>query len=276
MSHQIPEHTVLNNDLKMPWIGFGTFKIPEGDETYQAVRHAVDAGYRSFDTAMIYGNETSVGRAIKDCGIPREDLFITTKVWNDDLRKKNTLKAFEDSLERLKMDYVDLYLVHWPVKGCYVDAWLEMEQIDHSGKAYAIGVSNFMIHHLEDVIAAGSIMPAVNQVEYHPQLQLPDLHAFCIKHAIQLEAWAPLMQGQGLDHPVILDVAAKHSKSPAQVLIRWDLQKEVVTIPKSVTKAHIYDNIEVFDFHLDDADMAQIAAMDKNQRIGDDPDNFNF
>lgn len=276
MSHEMPEYTVLFNDIKMPWIGFGTFKIPEGEETYRAVRHAIDAGYRSFDTAMIYGNESSLGLAIKDSRVPREDLFITTKVWNDDLRRKNTLGAIDESLSRLKMDYVDLYLIHWPVKGFYVDAWLALEEIFHSGKASAIGVSNFLIHHLEDIISAGTIIPTVNQVEYHPQLQLPNLYAFCRKHAIQLEAWAPLMQGQGLNHPIILEIATKHNKMPAQIIIRWDLQKEVVSIPKSSKKEHIYANIDVFNFQLDEADMAKIAAMDTNQRIGDDPDNFDF
>lgn len=276
MSQVLPEYTVLNNGLKMPWIGFGTFKIPDGDETYQAVRLALDAGYRSFDTAMIYGNESSLGRAIKDSGIPREDLFITTKVWNDDLRSKSTLNAIDVSLDKLQMDYVDLYLVHWPVKGFYVDAWLDMEEIYQDGKASAIGVSNFLIHHLEDILSAGTIIPAVNQVEFHPQLQSPELHAFCKNHAIQLEAWAPLMQGQGLNHPVILELAAKHNKMPAQILIRWDLQKEVVSIPKSTTKEHIHANFDVFDFQLDDADMAQIAAMDQNRRIGADPDKFDF
>lgn len=270
------EYTILNNGLRMPWIGFGTFKIPAGEETYQAVRHALDAGYRSIDTATIYGNESSIGQAVKDSGIPREDLFITTKVWNDDVRSKNTMNAIDESLALLNMDYVDLYLVHWPVKRFYVDAWLDMENILQSGKASAIGVSNFMIHHLEEVISAGTIIPVVNQVEFHPQLQIRDLHAFCKDHRIQLEAWAPLMQGSGLDHPVLLDLAEKHNKSAAQIIIRWDIQREVISIPKSTNKEHIYSNIDVFNFYLDETDMKNIATMDKSLRLGDDPDNFNF
>jgi methylglyoxal/glyoxal reductase len=242
MTNSISDCTTLNNGVKMPWLGFGVFQIPEGEETYQAVLAALESGYRSIDTAAIYGNEASVGRAVMDSGIAREELFITTKVWNDDLREGTTLEAIDNSLELLQMDYVDLYLVHWPVKGKYVDAWLAMEEILASKKARAVGVSNFMIHHLQDVITAGSIVPAANQIEYHPLLQSADLHRFCIQHGIQLEAWAPLVQGQGMNHPTIKKIADKHSKSPAQVLLRWDLQKEVVTIPKSVHRERIEAN----------------------------------
>jgi methylglyoxal/glyoxal reductase len=276
MANSISDCTTLSNGVNMPWLGFGVFQIPEGEETYQAVLAALESGYRSIDTAAIYGNEASVGRAVIDSGVAREELFITTKVWNDDLREGTTLAAIDNSLELLQMEYVDLYLIHWPVKGKYVDAWLAMEEILENKKARAVGVSNFMIHHLQDVIAAGSIVPAVNQIEYHPLLQSADLHRFCIENGIQLEAWAPLIQGQGMNHPTIKKIADKHSKSPAQVLLRWDLQKGVVTIPKSVHRERIEANANIFDFMLDAEDMSAIAAMEQGKRIGPDPDRFNF
>jgi methylglyoxal/glyoxal reductase len=276
MANSISDCTTLSNGVNMPWLGFGVFQIPEGEETYQAVLAALESGYHSIDTAAIYGNEASVGRAVIDSGVAREELFITTKVWNDDLREGTTLAAIDNSLELLQMEYVDLYLIHWPVKGKYVDAWLAMEEILENKKARAVGVSNFMIHHLQDVIAAGSIVPAVNQIEYHPLLQSADLHRFCIENGIQLEAWAPLIQGQGMNHPTIKKIADKHSKSPAQVLLRWDLQKGVVTIPKSVHRERIEANANIFDFMLDAEDMSAIAAMEQGKRIGPDPDRFNF
>jgi diketogulonate reductase-like aldo/keto reductase len=248
----------------------------EGEQAYQAVRYALDAGYRSIDTAALYENEASVGRAVRDSGIPREEIFITTKVWNDDQRAGRVLQAFEESLARLKMDYVDLYLVHWPVPGRYIETWAVLEEIYRSGKARAIGVSNHLIHHLEAILKTGSIVPAVNQVEFHPYLQSRDLHAFCRQRGIQLEAWAPLMKGKGLSEPAIVEIAAKHGKTAAQVVIRWELQKEVVTIPKSVNRERIYENRDVFDFSLDDEDMRQIDALERDYRYGMHPDSFTF
>jgi methylglyoxal/glyoxal reductase len=276
MVNRISDCVELNNGVEMPWLGFGVFQIPEGEQTYQAVRTALDAGYRSIDTAAIYGNEAGVGRAVRQSGITRQELFITTKVWNDNLRSGTTLQAIDRSLDLLQMDYVDLYLVHWPVRGKYVDAWLAMEEILASKKVRAIGVSNFLIHHLEDIITAGSVVPAANQIEYHPLLQSADLHHFCIDNGIQLEAWAPLIQGQGMGHPVVQRIAEKHAKSPAQVLLRWDLQKGVVTIPKSVRRERIEENANIFDFLLDAEDMAEIASLEEGKRIGADPDTFNF
>lgn len=269
-------YSILNNSTKMPWVGFGTWRLHDGEETYQAVRYAIDSGYSSFDTAMIYGNEKSLGRAIKDSGIPRDQLFITTKLWNEDIRKQNALKAIDHSLENLQLDYVDLYLVHWAIEGRYITVWNDMEEIYHSGKAKAIGVSNYMIEHLENLLTDAQITPAVNQVEFHPRLQQPSLQNFCKDHKIQLEAWSPLMKGRTLDHPIIQKIAKKHQKTPAQVLIRWDFQKEVITIPKSGNQKHIIENIDVFDFELDANDMKDIKSMDKNKRVGEDPYHVNF
>jgi methylglyoxal/glyoxal reductase len=274
--NNINDRTKLNNGIEMPWLGFGVFQIPEGDQTYRAVRAALEIGYRSIDTAMIYGNERGVGRAVRDSGIARNDMFITTKVWNDDLRRGTTGKAIDRSLDLLQMEYVDLYLVHWPVRGKYLDAWMVMEQILSEGKARAIGVSNFMIHHLEDLLRGGSIVPTVNQVEFHPLLQCVDLHQYCMDKGIQLEAWSPLIQGQKMNHPVIQKIAEKHGKSPAQVLLRWDLEKKVVTIPKSSRPERIQENADIFSFSLDNDDMAAIASMDQGKRIGPDPDTFKF
>jgi methylglyoxal/glyoxal reductase len=276
MVHSITDCVTLNNGVKMPWLGFGVFQIPDGKQTYQAVRTALAVGYRSIDTAKIYGNEAGVGQAVRDSGIPRQDLFITTKVWNDDLRAGTTSKAIERSLDLLQMDYVDLYLIHWPVRGTYIDAWLAMEQILASGKTRAIGVSNFMVHHLEDILAASTVVPAANQIEYHPLLQSASLHQFCIEKGIQLEAWSPLIQGQGMSQPVLKRIAEKHAKSPAQVLLRWDLQKCVVTIPKSTHRDRIEANAHIFDFVLDERDMADIAALEQGKRVGPDPETFQF
>jgi diketogulonate reductase-like aldo/keto reductase len=247
-----------------------------GGETEGSVRVALETGYRSLDTAAIYGNEESVGQAIRQSGVPRQDIFITTKVWNSDLGFEQTIKAFDVSRKKMDVDMIDLYLIHWPVKGRYVEAWRGLEKLYQDGLVRAIGVSNFLVHHLRDILAVCEIRPMLNQVEYHPLLRQPELHRFCIDNQIQLEAWAPLMQGQGMNHPLLVDIGAKHKKSPAQVLIRWDLQKEVVTIPKSITPHRILENSQVFDFELSAADMARIDALDEGKRIGADPDNFDF
>jgi len=274
--NSLQDCTILNNGVAMPWLGFGVFQIPEGEETVRSARTALELGYRSLDTAMIYGNERGVGTAIRESGIPREEIFVTTKVWNADQGFATTLRAVDESLKLLQMDYVDLYLIHWPVKGKYVETWQAMEKIYQAGKARAVGVSNFLVHQLEDLRSVSDLVPAVNQVEYHPACQQPDLYQYCKANKIQIEAWAPLMQGQGMSHPVIVELAKKHGKSPAQVLIRWDLQKHVVSIPKSVHRERILANSQVFDFELDRDDMDCIAAMDENRRIGPDPDNFDF
>jgi diketogulonate reductase-like aldo/keto reductase len=260
----------------MPWLGFGVFKIDDGQDVEQAVSTALEIGYRSIDTAAVYGNERGTGKAIRDSGIPREDVFLTTKVWNGDQRKQRTLAAFEESLERLDTDYVDLYLVHWPVKGFYQQTWQAMEAIYRSGRAKAIGVSNFLIHHLEDLLQNSQIVPSVNQVEFHPRLVQPALLDFCKSHQIQVEAWSPLMQGQIVAEQAVQKLAEKYDKTPAQITLRWNFQHEVVTIPKSARPNRIAENAQIFDFTLSEADMKVLDALDEGRRIGPDPDNFDF
>jgi diketogulonate reductase-like aldo/keto reductase len=276
MISNIKDCTLLNNGVRMPWLGFGVFKISDGQEVEQAVSYALEAGYRSIDTAAVYRNERGVGKAIRESGIPREEILLTTKVWNDDQRERRTLAAFEESLQRLGTEYVDLYLVHWPVKGCYQETWQVMEEIHQSGRAKAIGVSNFMIHHLEDILSDSQIVPAVNQIEFHPFLVQPELLKFCQEHQIQVEAWSPLMQGKIVNEPSVLRIAEKYQKTPAQIVLRWDLQHEVVTIPKSIHLDRIVENAQIFDFKLSEVDMNALDALDQGKRVGPDPDNFGF
>ena len=268
MINSIQDCTTLNNGLKMPWLGFGVFKVPEGEVVENAVKLALKCGYRHIDTAALYGNERGVGKAIRESGVRREDIFLTTKVWNDDQRKQRITEAFEDSLKRLETDYVDLYLVHWPVKGFYQKTWKIMEEIYKSGRAKAIGVSNFLVHQLEDILGDCQIVPAVNQVEFHPYLLQPELLKFCQNKNIQLEAWAPLMQGRFVILQDIKQLALKYHKSAAQILLRWDLQHQVVTIPKSTHLERITENANIFDFELSAEDMLKIDHLDKDKRIG--------
>jgi diketogulonate reductase-like aldo/keto reductase len=272
----ISDRVILANGTKMPWLGLGVFPMRQGEETENAVRKALEAGYRSIDTAAAYHNEASVGKAIADSGIARQEIFITTKVWNIDHGYQATLKAFEASRKKLKLDTIDLYLIHWPVKGRYIDTWRALEKLYKDGLARAIGLSNFQIHHLKDILAICEIKPVLNQVEFHPQLRQKGLHLFCIQNEIQLEAWGPLGQGALLTNPVIADLARKYHKTSAQVLIRWDLQHEVVTIPKSSKPQRIIENSQVFDFAISAEDMARIDLLDEDHRFGDDPDDFNF
>ncbi|MFD0713713.1 aldo/keto reductase [Paenibacillus sp. GCM10027626] len=275
MATSIASRTALYNGVEMPWLGLGVWKMNEGSEVEKAVRSAIDAGYRSIDTAAIYNNEEGVGKAIRDCGVPREELFITTKVWNADQGYNAALNAFKASRERLGVEYIDLYLIHWPVKEKYKETWKALEKLYESGVVRAIGVSNFHIHHLQDIMAGSNVVPMVNQVEYHPLLNQQPLRQFCEANRIQLEAWSPLMQGR-LNEPALIELAEKYSKSPAQIVLRWDLQNKVITIPKSVSPERIAENANIFDFVLADEDMAKINALNQNQRFGADPDNFNF
>ncbi len=272
--------TTLHNGTKMPWLGLGVFKVEEGQELVNAVKTAIAHGYRSVDTAAIYGNEVGVGQgvneAIEETGIAREDLFITSKVWNSELGYETTIAAYEESLTKLGLDYLDLYLIHWPVAGKYKEAWRALETLYKEGRVKAIGVSNFQIHHLGDLMKDAEINPMVNQVEYHPRLTQQELQVFCQQHAIQLEAWSPLMQGQLLDNTELQEIADKYGKSVAQVILRWDLQNGVVTIPKSTKEHRISENASVFDFELAVDDMKRINHLNENHRVGPDPDNFDF
>lgn len=276
----LQDTTILHNGIKMPWFGIGVFKVEEGPELVQAVKTAIVHGYRSIDTAAIYGNEEGVGQGIreglKEAGISREELFVTSKVWNADLGYESTIAAYEKSLTKLGLEYLDLYLIHWPVEGKFKEAWKALETLYKQGRVKAIGVSNFQIHHLEYLMKDAEIKPMVNQVEYHPRLTQKELQSFCQKHGIVLEAWSPLMQGQLLNNPVLKEIAERHHKSVAQVILRWDLQNGVVTIPKS-TKAHrIAENATVFDFQLNEGEMKRIHDLNENYRVGPDPDNFDF
>jgi diketogulonate reductase-like aldo/keto reductase len=268
--------TKLNNGVEMPWVGFGVFQTNPGKEVEDSVRWALEAGYRHIDTAAAYQNEEGVGKAIHEADVPREELFVTTKVWNSDQGYDSTLKAIETSLRKLQMDYVDLYLVHWPVPGMYKETWRAMERILDEGHSRAIGVSNFLIHHLEDIAEDSNIVPAVNQVEFHPFLVQDKLQTYCVEKGIQLEAWSPLTRGRYLDNEVIQRIAKKHGKTPAQVLLRWDLHRNIVTIPKSVHKDRIVENSLIFGFALEDKDIDALNALNEDHRIGPHPDSKEF
>lgn len=268
--------TKLNNGIDMPWFGLGVYKAEDGEEVERAVLTAIEAGYRSIDTAAFYHNEAGVGRAIKASGVPREELFVTTKVWNDQQGYESTLKAFEESRQKLGLDYVDLYLIHWPGKDKFKDTWRALEKLYQDGLVKAIGVSNFHIHHLKELMETSDIKPVINQVELHPRLNQKELRAFCKEENIQIEAWSPLMRGQLFDHPTIQELSDKYKKSPAQIILRWDLQHGIVTIPKSVTPKRIKENGDVFDFELTSEDIEAIDRLDEGQRIGPDPDEFIF
>ncbi|WP_381568110.1 aldo/keto reductase [Streptomyces eurythermus] len=266
----------LNNGVEIPQLGFGVFQVPDA-ETTAAVSSALKAGYRSIDTAAIYGNESGVGRALADSGIAREDLFITTKLWNADQGYDATLKAFDTSLTKLGLDYVDLYLIHWPTpaRDLYRESWKAIEKLVAEGRIRAAGVSNFQPDHLKRLLADSELVPAVNQIELHPGLQQGELRAVHAELGIATEAWSPLAQGAVLKDEAITTIAARHGKSPAQVVLRWHLQLGNVVIPKSVTPARIRENLDVFDFTLTDDEMTAIAGLDRDLRTGPHPDQLN-
>jgi len=267
----------LNNGVKMPQLGFGVWQVEDQKATV-AVKKALEVGYRLIDTAMIYGNEAGVGRAVKESGIPREDLFITTKVWNADHGYEKTLKAYDESLSRLGLDYVDLYLIHWPTPKYdqYIDTYKALEKLYHDGRVRAIGVCNFEKEHLERLLKECDVVPVLNQIECHPYLQQNELKAFCAEHNIFVEAWSPLEQGgEVLKDEVIVKIAESHGKTPAQVVLRWHLQNNTIAIPKSVTPSRIEENFHVFDFELTSEEMAAIGKLNRNHRRGSHPNEMN-
>lgn len=266
----------LANGVEMPYLGLGVYLAREGNEVINACRFALDAGYRHIDTASLYENEKGVGQAVKQSGIPRNEIFITSKVWNSDQGYESTLRAFDQSLKKLDSDYIDLYLVHWPVKGKYKETWRALEKIYKDGKVRAIGVSNFLKHQLEDLLTSVEIVPMVNQVEFHPYAVQQDLIDFCHARNIRFEAWSPLMQGKIFEIDTLKKIAARYNRTVAQIILRWDLQKGVITIPKSVRQEIIISNSQLFDFELSAEDMKTIDALDKNQRVGAHPDYFDF
>lgn len=268
--------TVLHNGVEMPLLGLGVYKVEEGREIEHTIHTALDAGYRLIDTASFYKNEEGVGRAIRNSSIPREELFITTKVWNTEQGYNTTLKSFDESMSKLGLDYLDLFLVHWPVKGKYLDTWRALETLYRDGRVRAIGVSNFKIHHLEDLMSHCDEKPAVNQVELHPLLSQEELRDYCSEHSIKVEAWSPLSRGRFLDEIVLNEIAEQKGKTPAQVILRWHLQNGVIAIPKSVTPARIIENAGIFDFELNESDMEAINRMNQDQRFGADPDHIDF
>ncbi|MGQ4490840.1 aldo/keto reductase [Streptomyces sp. SAS_281] len=266
----------LNNGVRMPQLGFGVFQVPD-EETATAVGHALDAGYRSIDTAAVYGNERGVGRAVADSGLPREELFVTTKLWNADQGYDRTLAAFDASLDKLGLDHVDLYLIHWPTpaRDLYVETYQALEKILADGRARAIGVSNFQVPHLRRLMEHTGTVPAVNQVELHPGLQQAELRAFHAEHGIATEAWSPLAQGAVLEDEAVTRIAQANGVTPAQVVLRWHLRTGNIVIPKSVTPARIRQNLDVFGFELTDTDLADLAGLDRGLRTGPDPDTLN-
>lgn len=260
----------------MPQLGFGVWQVPDHDAV-PAVREALAAGYRSIDTAAIYGNEAGVGEAIRAAGVPRDELFVTTKLWNDRHGRDAALRAFDESLRRLRLDHVDLYLIHWPVpaRDAYVETWRALDEIRAGGRARSIGVSNFTVAHLRRLIDETGIVPAVNQVELHPRFQQRELRAFHERHGIATEAWSPLGQGTLLSDAAIASIAARHGRTPAQVILRWHLDNGIVAIPKSVTPSRIAENLGALDVRLTPEDRARIDALDGDGRIGPDPDTVN-
>ncbi len=280
MITNLQDTVLLNNGEKMPGVGLGVFQI-SNEQTAAIVSDGIQNGYRLIDTAAVYGNEEGTGQGIKQglaaTGLKREDLFITSKVWNAGLTYEETLNAFEDSLNKLGLTYIDLYLIHWPgTDDQYIEGYKALEKLYEEGKIKAIGVSNFEIHHLKQLLSETKIKPAVNQVERHPRLAQRELQAFCAENDILIEAWSPLMQGKILHEPVLKEIAERYHKSVAQIVLRWDIQQEIIVLTKSVKTKRLISNAALFDFELTEADMQAIDALDQHLRVGPDPDTFHF
>lgn len=266
----------LHNGVEMPYLGLGTYQSDNDQEVIDAVADALQLGYRHIDTASIYGNEEGVGMGIQKSGVDRSEIFVVSKVWNSDQGYESTLKAFDESLCRLELDYLDLYLIHWPVAGKYKDTWRALEKLYKEKRIRAIGVSNFMQHHLEDLLTDAEIVPMVNQMEFHPYVVQQDLIDFCVSKGIQYESWSPFMQGKVFGLDICKDLSKKYNKSVAQVILRYNLQKGIVAIPKSAKKERIVSNADIFDFEISTKDIEFLDSLDRGERIGPDPNNFDF
>ena len=266
MSLTINSTAKLNNGISVPRLGLGVYQIPPGKPTFNAVNFALNIGYKHIDTARIYGNESDVGEAIRHSDVKRDEIFVTTKVWNSDQGYDSTLKAFDASLRRLGLSYIDLYLIHWPVQKEIVDTWKALITLLKNGKVRSIGVSNYGINELNETIQNSDIIPAINQVEFHPFLFQKDLLQFCKRNAIQLEAYSPLTRGKRLNHPQLIELGQKYNKSPAQILVRWSLQHDLIVIPKSSHEERILENSRVFDFHINEKDMETLNSCNEDLR----------
>lgn len=266
--------TTLRNGVDMPSLGLGVWKTNDGEEVVNSVKWALEAGYRSIDTAMIYGNEEGVGTGLKESGISREDVFITTKVWNEDQGYEGTLKAYEASRKKLGLEYIDLYLIHWPVNKKYVETWKALIHLQKEGYVRAIGVSNFLEKHLDDIIQETGEIPVVNQIEMHPLYTRKPLLNYCAEKDVRVTAWSPLMMGN-LDIPLLSELAKKYNKTPAQIVLRWDIQNGVIVIPKSVKKHRIIENSQIFDFEISKEDMERIDNLNKNKNFGSTVEDVN-
>lgn len=267
----------LNNGVRMPWLGLGVFRMESDAETESVAHAAIEEGYHAIDTAALYGNERGVGNAVRNCGLAREEIFVTSKVWNDDMRAGRVESAFEESMERLGLEYIDLYLLHWPIEGKIVQSWKVLERFYKEGRIRAIGVSNHLERHLEELRSACEIKPVINQIEYHPYLQSSSLKRYCEEHDIRLEAWSPFMHGGDiLSDSKLSAIGEKYGKTAAQVIVRWILETGVATIPKSVRTERIVENSDVFDFELSEEDLLAIRDLERGTRWGADPANFDF
>ncbi|WP_218628055.1 aldo/keto reductase [Sporosarcina sp. E16_8] len=264
----------LENGVKMPQLGLGVYKMTDPEQTVEAITYAIGTGYRAIDTATIYDNESETGEAVRHSGVPREELFITSKVWNTDQGYDGTLRAFETSLKKLGLDYLDLYLTHWPVSEKYVDTYKAIERLYDEKLIRTTGVSNHHAHHLERILVKANVAPMVNQIELHPYLTQEPLRAFCEANGIAVTSWSPLARGKLLAEPTLLNIGEQYGKTPAQVIIRWHLQNNLIVIPKSVTPERIRENSEVADFELSNEEMASINELNRDERTGTDPDTF--
>lgn len=279
MIHSLHHTIKLNNNINIPIFGLGVFQL-SNDDAKNAVKTAIKTGYRLIDTAQIYDNEEGTGlgiqEALAETKLSREDLFITSKVWNNHLSYEQTISAFENSLKKLKLTYLDLYLIHWPGNNAFLDSWKALEYLYNIGKIKAIGVSNFEQHHLETLFSSAKIIPAINQIELHPKLTQKSLRTFCNQHNITIQAWSPLMQGHLLTNPLILELAKKYKRSAAQIILRWHIQQNIPVVCRSTKANRIQSNANIFDFTLTNIDLEKISSLNENLRIGPDPDIFNF